>query len=102
MLIALTGATGFIGSYTAASLHRAGHQVRALVRSTSRVDHIRDVIDEFRYGDMQDPQTLAGLVADGVEAVIHNASDWEARQQSPLRNFEHNLFASLRLLDAAR
>lgn len=30
MLIALTGANGFLGRYTAAALRRAGHRVRAL------------------------------------------------------------------------
>ena len=33
MLIALTGANGFLGRYTAAALRRAGHGVRALVQS---------------------------------------------------------------------
>ena len=33
MLVALTGASGFIGSYTARAMHAAGHRVRALVRT---------------------------------------------------------------------
>jgi nucleoside-diphosphate-sugar epimerase len=38
----------------------------------------------------------------GVDAVIHNAADWDALERSPLANFERNVLASLRLLEAAR
>lgn len=101
MLVALTGATGFIGSYTARALHAAGHTVRALARATSRRDHVNDVVAEWREGDAADPQAIAGLVA-GVEAVIHNAVDWAALERSPLSHFEANVLGSLRLLEAAR
>jgi nucleoside-diphosphate-sugar epimerase len=101
MLVALTGASGFIGSYTAAALHGAGHTVRALVRSTSRRDHIEPYVGQWHTGEASDPQALAGLVA-GVDAVIHNAADWDALERSPLANFERNVLASLRLLEAAR
>jgi nucleoside-diphosphate-sugar epimerase len=101
MLVALTGASGFIGSYTARALHAAGHEVRALVRPTSRRDHIADFVAEWREGDAADPQAIAGLVA-GVEAVIHNAADWPALERSPLANYEKNVLGSLRLLEAAR
>ena len=43
MLVALTGASGFIGSYIARALHGAGHQVRALVRDKVRTEH--EIVD---------------------------------------------------------
>lgn len=101
MLIALTGASGFIGSYTARALHGAGHVVRALVRETSRRDHIGPHVGEWRVGDAADPQAMAALVA-GVDAVIHNSADWDALERSPVTNFERNVLGSLRLLDAGR
>src|SRR5687767_12190850 len=101
MLVALTGASGFIGSYTAAALRKAGHDVRGLVRETSRRDHIEPHIAEWRVGDAADPQTVAGLVA-GADVVVHNAADWDALERSPVTNFERNVVGSLRLLDAAR
>jgi nucleoside-diphosphate-sugar epimerase len=101
MLIALTGASGFVGSQTAQSLHRAGHEVRALVRPTSRRDHIQAYVTEFYEGEQHNPQTMAGLVA-GVDAVIHAAVDWHAREQGPNPNFGRNVLASLQLLEAAR
>lgn len=101
MLVALTGASGFIGSYTARALRAAGHEVRALVRRTSRRDHIADHVDQWTEGDVADRQAIAGLVA-GVDAVIHDAVDWDALGRSPGVNFDRNVRASLDLLDAAR
>jgi nucleoside-diphosphate-sugar epimerase len=100
MLVALTGASGFVGSYTAKALHAAGHSVRALVRTSSRRDHIASDVAEWREGELHDPQALAGLVA-GVDAVIHNGVDWSVRE-IPQRNFERNVLGSLTLLEAAR
>lgn len=101
MLIALTGASGFIGSAIAAALKQRGHWVRALVRESSRRDHIEKFIDEWRIGDHADEQSQAGLVA-GVDAVVHNSADWDALEQSPRRNAERNVLGSLSLLEQAR
>ena len=101
MLVALTGASGFIGSHVAESLHRAGHRVRAMVRPQSRRDHIAPFVAEWVLGGQADPQTQAALVA-GVDAIIHNSYDWGALEHSPLRNFEVNVLGSLRLLEASR
>lgn len=101
MLVALTGASGFVGSQTAQALYQAGHTVRALVRPTSRRDHIEPYVHEWRQGEQHDPQTQAGLVA-GADAVIHAAVDWDAREQGPTPNFQRNVLGSLQLLEAAR
>ncbi len=75
--------------------------MRALVRRTSRQDHLKNFVDEWQIGQQDDPQALAGLVA-GVDAVIHAAVDWNALEESPISNFQKNLLSSLRLLEAAR
>lgn len=101
MQVALTGASGLVGTYTAAALKARGHRIRALARRTTRRDHLDKLVDEWILGDHTDPQSLAGLVA-GAEAVIHAAVDWDALEESPLSNFHRNLLSSLRLLDASR
>jgi len=101
MLVALTGASGFIGSHVADALHRAGHRVRAMLRPHSRRDHIASFVAEWCVGEQTDPQAQAALVA-GVDAVIHNSYDWNALDLSPSRNFEINVLGSLRLLEASR
>jgi nucleoside-diphosphate-sugar epimerase len=101
MRIAITGASGFVGSYAVRTLSKAGHAVRALVRPTTRREPIADYVKEWVVGDQADPQIQAALTA-GVDAVIHNAVDWEALSRSPVAHFEKNVTGSLRLLEASR
>ena len=101
MLVALTGASGFIGSYTARTLHQAGHRVRALVRKTSRRDHIEPVAAEFEVGEFDDPAVAERLVRD-CDAVIHNAVSWFTSRPTDDENFEKNVVGTLRLLEASR
>lgn len=101
MLVALTGASGFVGNFTARALKERGHAVRALVRKTSRREQIEPVVSEFVEGELDDPQALAALCV-GADAVIHNGVDWGALQTSPLHSAERNLLGSLRLLELAR
>ena len=66
--VALTGATGFIGRNIAEQLIAEGHAVRALTR---RPQVERAGLTWIR-GDLEDPLSLASLVA-GTVAVIHCA-----------------------------
>lgn len=101
MLVAITGASGFIGSYAAKALKSHGHRVRAMVRRTSRRDHIADVVDEWVLGEIEDPQARAALAA-GAECVVHAAVDFNAADTMPSVHFRRNVLASLDLLEAAR
>ncbi|MDG1838878.1 MAG: NAD-dependent epimerase/dehydratase family protein [Phycisphaerales bacterium] len=101
MHVALTGSTGFIGAAVAAELSRSGCTVRGLVRQTSRRDHVEDLLDETIVADMAD-RTMQEPLLDGVEALIHNAVDWNATKNGDLaRHLDVNLSASIELLDLA-
>jgi len=67
-VIALTGATGFVGSHTLEAALEAGHQVRALTR---RDQPPLEGVTWVR-GDLDDAEALAALVA-GADAVVHIA-----------------------------
>ena len=67
-LLAITGATGFVGSAVLDAALAAGHQVRALAR---RDPAARAGIHWVR-GDLSDTAALAALVAD-ADAVLHVA-----------------------------
>ncbi|QKS00196.1 NAD(P)H-binding protein [Sphingomonas sp. CL5.1] len=68
MILALTGATGFVGGHVVRRALEAGHQVRALAR---RPQPARDGVSWIA-GALDDPAALAELTA-GADAVIHIA-----------------------------
>ena len=69
MLIAITGATGFIGQRLARALIKAGHELRALTRQPSAA--LPPEIEQIS-GDLADTDALGHLVR-GVDAVMHLA-----------------------------
>jgi nucleoside-diphosphate-sugar epimerase len=101
MLVGITGASGFVGSYTVRALKERGHRVRALVRRTSRRDHIAAMVDEWIVGEMDEAQAMSGLAA-GVECIIHAAVDFAAAESMPSASFRRNVLGSLELLEASR
>jgi nucleoside-diphosphate-sugar epimerase len=72
MKIAVTGATGFIGSHLVEALVRNGHEVTCLARDVERTRALSDLPVRFVYGSLESIPALASLV-DGQEAVVHVA-----------------------------
>jgi nucleoside-diphosphate-sugar epimerase len=77
--VLLTGASGFVGSYTTPALLERGHDVRLLVRN---VDKARDVLGrrgvdwpsvEVVKGDMTDSGVVEQAVS-GCDATVHTAA----------------------------
>jgi nucleoside-diphosphate-sugar epimerase len=102
MRIALTGASGFIGCYTARLLHEKGHAVTALVRPTSRRDHIEPHVDRFVVGEQDDESVWQDLLRD-AECVIHNSIDWPFGDDWTLeQHLRSNLVGSIKLLAASQ
>jgi nucleoside-diphosphate-sugar epimerase len=81
MRVLLTGATGFVGSFTLPALLRAGHEVVALVRSPAKAQTTMatrgvdpaDPAVRMRGGDILDADSIAAAL-DGCDAVIHTAA----------------------------
>jgi nucleoside-diphosphate-sugar epimerase len=71
-IIALTGATGFIGSTLACRLERAGWQLRVLVRSKSPRARLAGIAVQWIEGDLENIESLRRLVR-GAYAVVHCA-----------------------------
>lgn len=80
-LIALTGATGFIGTALLARLTGAGWRVRAIHRR--RGGRVPDSLPgvEWLQGDLNDSHVLAALVA-GAHAVVHCAGTVRGARRS--------------------
>jgi len=71
-IIAITGATGFIGRVLVQRLAADGWRVRALVRAASYPKRPQDLAAEWVVGELQDTEALQRLVA-GATAVVHCA-----------------------------
>ena len=78
-LVAVTGATGFVGSHLVAALARHGWKIRLLVRRWSPLPSLAGVEAELVLGDVSDEAALRRLV-DGADTVIHAAGLIKARR----------------------
>ena len=98
-LIALTGATGFIGQFLLQELPKRGYRLRVLLRRPSVVpmESASAVV-----GDLARPQNMAAALAD-VDAVIHSAGLAHAMSGLPEDDYRLlNTEATLALARAAK
>jgi uncharacterized protein (TIGR01777 family) len=81
MIVAITGATGFIGSRLVERLDADGHQVRVLTRSVSKA---RSVFPELRYPNLEvaEEANWAGLIQ-GATGVVNLAGLPISRRWTP-------------------
>ena len=77
MKVALTGATGFIGSHVLTELQSHGHKVTALVRDDAQADIIAARGATPAVADLYDRPAVASLLAD-ADGAIHTASPGDA------------------------
>jgi nucleoside-diphosphate-sugar epimerase len=75
--VALTGATGFIGSHVLTELQEHGHSVTALLRDASQAGTVADRGATATVVDLYDRAALVGILRD-ADAAIHTASPGDA------------------------
>jgi nucleoside-diphosphate-sugar epimerase len=69
----VTGGTGCVGSALVDRLSEKGYGVRALVRKTSDLSHLKTTGAELVFGDVEDYESLPPAVG-GVDIVFHAAA----------------------------
>lgn len=97
----VTGATGLVGSHSAARFREEGWEVRGLVRPGSDVRFLEEMSAELVLGDVTRPDTLSGA-AEGCEVVVHaaaflgEAAPWERYREVNVEGTRHVLTESIR------
>jgi nucleoside-diphosphate-sugar epimerase len=99
MLVALTGATGFIGRHLLRELPERGYRLRVLLRRPSSIPMMAA---SAVIGDIARPQNVSAALA-GVDAVIHSAGLAQAMSGHPEDDYRIiNTDATIGLARAAR
>ncbi|WP_216897192.1 NAD-dependent epimerase/dehydratase family protein [Nocardia alni] len=98
----VTGASGFLGGALVRRLVREGDEVAILVRPSSDLSDLREVIDRVRVitGDLGDESSLE-RAATGVDVVFHSAARVDERGTRQ-QFWTQNVRATERLVSAAR
>jgi UDP-glucose 4-epimerase len=98
-LVALTGATGFIGQFLLRELPKRGYRLRVLLRRPSEVPI---AAASAVVGDLARPQNMSAALAD-VDAVIHSAGIAHAMSGLPEDDYRLlNIEATVGLARAAQ
>jgi nucleoside-diphosphate-sugar epimerase len=109
MLIAVTGATGFLGRYLVRHLAAAGHRLRCWFRPSSDRNGFEAAAGAIEWlpGSLGDESATRDLVL-GADAIIHAAVEWEGPRTRGRASHGAadvflgvNLTGSLRLFQAA-
>ncbi len=100
MPILVTGGTGFVGNNVIRLLLERGHQVRALVRSTTPQPAFEGLNVELVEGDICDAESVS-LACEGTEAVIHVAAMVKIGWSQLVRQRQVNVGGTVNVAKAA-
>ncbi|TMQ69257.1 MAG: NAD-dependent epimerase/dehydratase family protein [Candidatus Eisenbacteria bacterium] len=96
----VTGASGFAGSNLCRTLRARDWQVRAIARSTSQVDALREAGVEIVAGDIRDPAAVRAAMP-GVDVVFHLAAIFREAGKSDAEYHAVNLDGTRHAIEAA-
>lgn len=97
----VTGGTGFVGSHIVRALNEAGHSVRVLHRSSSKMDALLGTTYESAIGDILDEAALKAA-CQGCDWVFHVAAVADYWRADKSKMTEANVEGTRRVLNAAQ
>lgn len=98
--IAVTGATGFLGSHVTTRLLDEGCRVKILARDPQKAKSFENRVADIAYGDITDRDVLKRLV-DGCDTVVHLVSNFRVVKGTPESYQATNVTGTECALDAA-
>jgi dihydroflavonol-4-reductase len=96
----VTGGTGFIGANLVRLLAAEGYLVRALVRSSSNLDNLRDLDVELVTGDLNDPNLWQQM--QDCQVLFHVAAHYSLWQRDRQLLYDYNVLGTRNVLACAR
>lgn len=72
-VVAITGASGFLGHHLTVNALKAGWEVRAVVRNPKKAEPLRELGAQIHKADLGEPEAMSEAF-DGCDAVISNAA----------------------------
>ena len=96
--VLVAGATGYLGGYVAREFKERGYFVRALVRSSKKLDHLLDSTDEIVEAEVTQPDTL-GQVCDGIDVVFSSVGITRQKDGVTFRDVDYQ--GNMNLLEVA-
>lgn len=96
--VLVAGATGYLGGFVARELKARGHFVRALARSSGKLDPLRDALDEVVPGEITRPETLRHA-CDGIDVVFSSVGITRQKDGLTFRDVDYQ--GNRNLLDVA-
>ena len=96
--VLVAGATGYLGGFVAREFKNRGYFVRALVRSSKKVDTLRDSTDEIVLGEITKPDTIKHA-CDAIDVVFSSVGI--TRQKDGLTFRDVDFLGNKNLLEAA-
>lgn len=98
--VAITGATGFLGSHLTERLIAEGHRLRILARDPDKANRFQDRVDAVVSGDIADPDPVARLAA-GCDTFVHLVSNFRVVKGTPESYVRTNVEGTRNALSAA-
>lgn len=99
-VVAITGATGFLGSHLTERIMREGARVRLLARDPQKAARFEGRADAIAIGDITDRRALAEIMQ-GASDVFHLVSNFRSTSDVPAQYRSTNLDGTLAALDVA-
>lgn len=96
----ITGGTGFIGANLVRLLLDQGYEVRALVRSQSRLDNLKGLDIELVEGDLNDANLSEKIR--GTNVLFHVAAHYSLYQRDRHQLYQSNVLGTRSVLKAAQ
>ncbi len=96
--VLVAGATGYLGGFVAREFKDRGYYVRALARSSKKLDHMGDSLDEVVQAEVTLPVTLEGT-CDGIDVVFSSLGITKQKGKLTFKDVDYQ--GNKNLLDVA-